>query len=332
MLCRMRWFLGVAVLAYGNSLFSAPATAQSAPATAQSAPATAQAAPATAQAAPATAQEVPGTAEVQKNMLNLVNAFNSEKVDDLAAMFLPEGELIDEQGTVYKGQEAIKDLLKNFFAKFPGTQMEVLVDSVRLVGPVAIQEGTRLTSSKDGSNASVRFVSVMLKSDKGWRIASIHDFADETAPEVSPGEFLNPLDWLIGDWINEGTDARVKISYKRSEDNNFILGDISVNRNDQSVMKSTQRIGWDPRLGKPRSWTFDSDGGFAEATWTDTEAGWVVQSTAVTPDGLTGSANVTITIGENGRYVMSGKNRLVGNSQEPDYEITVVKKPPAVGK
>ena len=56
MLCRMRWFLGVAVLAYCNAPFSAPASAQSAPATAQS--------------APASAQEVPGTAEVQKNMLN----------------------------------------------------------------------------------------------------------------------------------------------------------------------------------------------------------------------------------------------------------------------
>ncbi len=304
MICRMRWFLGVAVLACCNAMFSASVSAQ----------------------------EEPGTAEIQKNMVILANAFNSEKVDDLAAMFLPEGELIDEQGTVYKGQDAIKELLKNFFAKFPGTQMEVLVDSTRLVGPVAIQEGTRFTTSKDGSNASVRFVSVMLKSDKGWKIASIRDFADESAPDVSPGELLKPLDWLIGDWINEGTDARVNISYKWSDDNNFILGDIVVNRNDQSVMKSTQRIGWDPRLGKPRSWTFDSDGGFAEATWTDTEAGWVVQSTAVMPDGLTGSANVTIAIGENGRYVMSGKNRLIGNSQEPDYEITVVKKPPAVGK
>jgi uncharacterized protein (TIGR02246 family) len=328
MLCRMRWFLGVAVLAYCNTMFSASVSAQSAPASAQSAPASAQAAPASAQAA----QEAPGTAEVQKNLLNLVSAFNSEKVDDCAAMFLPEGELIDEQGTVYKGQDAIKDLFKNFFAKFPGTQMEVLVDSIRLVGPVAIQEGTRFTSSKDGSNASVRFVTVLSKTDKGWKIASIRDFADGSASAVSPGELLKPLDWLIGDWINEGTDARVKISYKWSEDNNFIAGDIVVHKNDQSVMKSSQRIGWDPRLGKPRSWTFDSDGGFAEATWTDTEAGWVVQSTAVTPDGLTGSANVTITIGQNGRYVMSGKNRLIGNSQEPDYEITVVKKPPTVGK
>lgn len=319
----MRWFLGVAVLTHCSAMFSASVSAQSAPANAQRVPATAQAAP---------AQGMPGTVEIQKITLDLTNAFNGAKADDIAAMFLADGELVDEQGTVHKGQDAVKDLLKKFFAKFPGTQMEIVVDSIRLVGPVAIQEGTRFTSSKDGSNASVRFVSVLSKTDKGWKIASLSDFADESAADANPGEFLQPLNWLIGDWINEGTDARVKISYQWSEDNNFIVGDIIVNKNDQSVMKSSQRIGWDPRLNKPRSWTFDSDGGFAESTWTETEEGWVVQSTAVMPDGLTGSANVTITLGENGRYVMSGRNRLVGNSQEPDYEITVVKKPPAVGK
>ncbi|MCY2976210.1 MAG: nuclear transport factor 2 family protein [Planctomycetota bacterium] len=280
----------------------------------------------------AIAQDEPATTEIRDNSSKLAIAFNSAKVDDITAMFMPKGELTDEQGTVHKGHDAIKDLLTKFFAKFPGTQMEIISDSIRLVGPVAIQEGTRFTTAKDGSNASVRFVAILTKTDQGWRIASIRDFADESIPAATPGELLQPLEWLVGDWINEGTDARVKISYKWSEDNNFIVGDILVTKNDQSIMKSTQRIGWDPILGKPRSWIFDSDGGFAEATWTETEAGWVVQSSAVMPDGLTGSASVTITLGENGRYVMSGKNRLIGNSQEPDYEITVVKHPPAVGK
>jgi uncharacterized protein (TIGR02246 family) len=281
---------------------------------------------------PAIAQDEPATTEIRDNSSKLASAFNAAKVDDLAAMFMPRGELIDEQGTVHKGQDAIKELLTKFFTKFPGTQMEIISDSIRLVGPVAIQEGTRFTTAKDGSNASVRFVAILTKTEQGWRIASIRDFADESIPAATPGELLQPLEWLVGDWINEGADARVKISYKWSEDNNFIIGDIVVTNNDQSIMKSSQRIGWDPILGKPRSWVFDSDGGFAEATWTQTEAGWVVQSSAVMPDGLTGSANVTITLGENGRYVMSGKNRLIGNSQEPDYEITVVKHPPAVGK
>ena len=49
-------------------------------------------------------------------------------------------------------------------------------------------------------------------------------------------------------------------------------------------------------------------------------------------DGLTGSANLTIVPSENGRYVVTGSNRIVGDVLEVDYEITVVKQPPAAGK
>ena len=49
-------------------------------------------------------------------------------------------------GTAYQRQAAIKDLLTTFFEKFPGTQMETEVESIRLIGPVAIEEGTRVTS------------------------------------------------------------------------------------------------------------------------------------------------------------------------------------------
>ncbi len=275
-------------------------------------------------------QDDPTVAEIRAESEKLATAFNAGKADEVAAMFLNKGELIDEAGTVYQGPAEVKDLLTAFFEKFPGTQMKDEIDSIRLVGPVAIQEGTRITTTKGGSAARIRYISVLAKTDQGWRIASVRDFPDESMP--SPGELLQPLEWLVGDWINEGADSRVKIAYRWSEDKNFILGDISVTKNDQVVMKSSQRIGWDPMLGKARSWLFDSDGGFADATWTQVGDTWVVRSSAVMPDGQTGSANLTIAPGENGRFVMSGTNRIVGDSLEEDYEITVVKQPPTAGK
>ena len=275
-------------------------------------------------------QDDPSTAEINAASEKIAAAFNGGKADEIAAMFLAKGELIDEEGTVYQGPAEVKDLLTAFFEKFPGTQMKDEIESIRLVGPVAIQEGTRITTTKDGSAARIRYISVLAKTDQGWRFASVRDFPDESMP--APGELLQPLEWLVGDWINEGADARVKINYRWSEDKNFILGDISVTKNDQTVMKSSQRIGWDPLLGKARSWLFDSDGGFADATWTQVGDTWVVRSSAVMPDGQTGSANLTISPGENGRFVMKGTNRIVGDSLEDDYEITVVKQPPVAGK
>ncbi len=154
-------------------------------------------------------QEDPVTAEIRKDSEKLTAAFRNGKADEVAAMFLAKGELIDEVGTVYQGQQEIKALVTAFIAKFPGTQMKNEIESIRTVGPVAIQEGRRVTTAKDGSTATIRYISVHAKTEQGWRIASLRDFGDESSP--SPGESLKPLAWLVGDWINEGADARVKI-------------------------------------------------------------------------------------------------------------------------
>lgn len=275
-------------------------------------------------------QEDPAAAEIKKDANKLISAFNSGKADEVASMFLATGELVDDAGTVYQGQKEIKELLTAFFAKFPGIQMNNEIESVRVIGPVAIQEGRRVTTAKDGNTSTIRYICVHSKTEQGWRIASLRDFSDESKP--SPGEYLKPLAWLIGDWVNEGSDARVKISYRWSEDKNFILGDILVTNREQVVMNSSQRIGWDALNNLPRSWTFDSDGGFAEATWNQVDDTWVLRSSATLPDGITGSAIVKISNIEKGRYVMSGTNRIIGNAMEDDFQITVVKQAPAAAK
>jgi uncharacterized protein (TIGR02246 family) len=275
-------------------------------------------------------QEDPTAVEIRRDWDKLTAAISGGKADEAVAMFLVKGELVDEQGTVYQGQAEIKELLTAFFAKFPGTKMQNEIESIRVLGTIAIQEGRRITTAKDGSVSTMRYTAVLAKTDQGWRIASLRDIGDEALP--TPGELLMPLSWLIGDWINEGSDARVKLSYRWSEDKNFILGEISVTRNDKIVMKSSQRIGWDASLGTPRSWTFDSDGGFTESTWTQVQDMWIVRASAVMPEGLTGSAILKITNGEAGRYVMTGTNRIIGDALDDDFEITVVKLPPAAGK
>lgn len=269
-------------------------------------------------------------AEVQKQVEALTAAFNAGKAADMAAMFLVSGEVIDEEGNVYQGQEQIKTLLETYFSKFPGLKLENQIESIRLVGPVAIQEGNRLTTAADGTTATVRYIAVLSKGERGWRIASLRDFPVEYIP--TPGDMLQVLGWLVGDWVNEGTDGRVKISYQWSEDKNFILGDVAVTSEGQVVSKSSQRIGWDPVLKMPRSWLFDSDGGFAEWYWTAVDNMWVIRSTATLPDGQIGSALVKIVPNEDGRYTMTGSSRLVGNILENDYEIVIVKKPPTPAK
>jgi uncharacterized protein (TIGR02246 family) len=275
------------------------------------------------------------TESVQAVTQGLVEAFNKKDAPAVASLFLDDAELIDEVGTIHQGRQEIQDLLSLFFETFSDTQMALEIESIRQVGPLIIEDGTRiLFSSQAGKpqevTAAIRYTAVLVSTDEGWRFASVRDFHDVLP--VTSGEMLQPLEWLIGHWVNEGTDGRVKISYQWSEDKNFILGEFVMQREGETASKSSQRIAWDPILAKPRSWLFDSDGGFSEAQWTSIDEGWIVQSSAVLPDGQSGSAIVKIKMLDDSRFVLAGSNRIVGDLLEDDYEITVVRRPPVAGK
>lgn len=273
------------------------------------------------------AQATPESAAIRAADEELVKAFNANNADQVAALFLPQGELIDEHGTVYQGHAELKELLASFFTKFPGAKLALDVESIRVIGPLAIEEGTRHTTTKDGeTRAQVRYVAVRSKVGNAWPLASVRDFQDPVG--TTPHDNLQSLAWLVGNWVNESSDAAVKISFRWSDDKNFLLGDYHVSRGGELLMKSEQRIGWDPLAGKVVSWMFDSDGGYALGTWTPIDDSWVVKSSAVMPDGQTGSATLTITPQDKGRFVMRGTERIVGDTREEDFEITAVRSAP----
>jgi ketosteroid isomerase-like protein len=264
--------------------------------------------------------------EILGSMERLLTAFNKSDIDGLLNSFLKEGELIDDAGNVYSGHDQIRELAKAYFEKYPGAQTAAELESVRSAGGIVFADGKRTISTKDGKSvALIRFSSVWQKTDQGFRLASIRDFAEPVLP--TPNEALQGISWLVGDWINEGADARVHIKYQWSEDNNFILGTIAMHADGKMTTSSSQRIGWDPILGSYRSWVFDRDGGYGEGVWSEAEDGWSIQSSAVTPEGGKGSATMKIIPQSFDRFTIRGSNRTVNGQSEPDYEIVIVKKP-----
>jgi uncharacterized protein (TIGR02246 family) len=272
------------------------------------------------------------TAAIRAAGEQFVKAFNAGKVDELVAMFLPKAELVDEDGTTHEGQAAIKDLLTKFFAKFPGAKLTVDVDSLRVIGPVALEEGTRVITTKDDSGqAQMHFSMVRTKVGNNWPIVSLRDYTDDS--DLTPHDRLQTLGWLVGEWVNEGNDAAVRITYRWSNDKNFLLGEFHVTKGGSPVMNSSQRIGWDPLAGKVRSWMFDSDGGYGDGHWTELDDGsWVIKSLAVLPDGQTGSATVTVIPQGKDRYVLKGTDRIAGDSRDDDFEFVVTRRPPMPSK
>jgi uncharacterized protein (TIGR02246 family) len=301
--------------------------------------------------------------------------FNEGKAEELAANFLPDGELIDDAGNLYRGREELQDLFERFFATFPGAKLTLEVDSLRMIGPrLAIEEGTRIVTVGEGAvNASgpatgrattadaaansraaanataaaaptdgegsvttaaydkpvearLRYLCVWTKVDDNWKVASVREFADDPPP--TPHELLEPLSWLVGDWVSEGGDSIVHISYRWSDDGNFLVGDYKVTANGQTAMDSVQRLGWDPLRQQVRSWLFDSDGGYGEGEWTALEDGYLIRSSAVMPDGSIGSANLEAQKLSDSQFVLKGTNRIVAGEPVEDFEFVVSKQPP----
>jgi uncharacterized protein (TIGR02246 family) len=259
-----------------------------------------------------------------------IKAFNAGDATALGSLFLETGELVDEAGNLHAGKPAITQLFTGFFGRFPKATLEMVVDSARPVGDtLVVEEGQRRVTTTDGETAQVRYVAVRSKQGDRWPIASYREFADDPLP--TPREMLQGADWIVGDWVDESPEGRTEITFRWSDDGNFLLGDYTMSAAGAGESKSTQRIGWDPVSGQVRSWTFDDDGGFTEGRWVATDEGWLVQSEASMPDGTSGSATLLITVKDADHFVIRGTDRLIGGLEEPDFEMTVARKPPPPG-
>jgi len=279
-------------------------------------------------AQPTAAAVSPLEAAILKESEATVQAFNAADAAAIAGTFIDNGELVDENGNVYAGRTQITDLFKNFFAKFPKSVLEMQVTSVRPLGDtLAVEEGERrITAQAGGATAQLRYVTVRSKQGERWPIASYREFADDPIP--TPQEMLLPVSWLVGDWVDESPDGRTTISYRWSEDGNFLVGDYVLSIGGANESRSTQRIGWDPVAGALRSWTFDSDGGFSHGQWAVSAKGWVIQSESTMPDGSTGSATVDVIVKDADHFTVKSADRIIGGVEQPEFELTIARKPP----
>jgi len=257
-----------------------------------------------------------------------IKAFNEGNVPNLAGCFADNAELVDENGNAYKGRAEIQDLFTQFFKQFPGSRIEVKVEGIHFIGQnLAIEDCVHIVKGKDdGSEVRHRYVCVWSRDGKEWKLASAREYAEEGGP--TPHDRLQPLAWMIGDWVDEDPDSVVVMSCRWSKDKNYILCDYNVQLKGKKVLDATQRIGWDPLTRQVRSWVFDSDGGYGQGAWTRDGSRWIVKSTGVLPDGSTGSATFTISPQGKDRFVWRSTDRISGDTIEPDFEVVIARKPP----
>ena len=88
-----------------------------------------------------------------------------------------------------------------------------------------------------------------------------------------------------------------------------------------------QMIGWDPAAKTIRSWTFDSNGTFAEATWEQNGGRWFLRNRGTLPDGRTATMiNVMKQVDANS-FTWQTIERTAGGELLPNIdEIQIVRR------
>ena len=85
-----------------------------------------------------------------------------------------------------------------------------------------------------------------------------------------------------------------------------------------------QIIGWDPAAKVIRSWTFDSDGGFAEATWENKKDRWYIRNHGILADGRKATMTNVIKKIDDNSFSWQTIERTAGGEILPNIDEVVI--------
>jgi hypothetical protein len=168
----------------------------------------------------------------------------------------------------------------------------------------------------------------------GWALTGI--LAQETKTAAPPDEVvvavesttaerpLETLDWLVGSWAGTTEKGAVEFSCKFTKNNAFLVRSFRVLNESDVAMSGMQVVAWDPAKEMIRSWTFDSDGGFGEDTWTQADDRYTMRSKYTLADGGTGSAINVMTYVDDDNFRWKSTNREIDGELQPDTDEVMV--------
>ena len=254
-----------------------------------------------------------------------VEAFNANDAKAVAAQWTTDGEFVDEFGERVVGRDAIEKQYGDFFAEYPGVQILVNVSQIKLVTPTtAIVEGTTTLGATDAkSPVSSQFLSVRVKQNGKWLLASAHDM--RTIVEQQVGN-LEDLEELIGTWQSKTDQALYETTCRWINDKKFVERKFTVTENGKVTSSGTQIIGLDPLSKQITSWLFDSSGGHDVAVWTNYPKGWVVESNGALADGTPTSAVNLMKRLDDDSIEYKSINRMAGDQKLDDSDVAILKR------
>src|SRR5262245_4516705 len=264
-------------------------------------------------------------AAIRKQAASYAEAFNKHDAKAVADHWSPDAVYLNRStGEEVTGRAAIAEQFTALFQEQPELKMEVSVESVQFVSPnVAIERGTAKLLTPNEEPEEVEYSAVDVKRDGQWLLDRVTDKTKEAAP--SHYEQLRVLEWMVGTWTADTDDAEVELECNWTKNKNFLTRAFKLSVGDESF-SGMQIIGWDPAAKGIRSWTFDSNGTFAEATWQKRGDRWFLRNRGMLPDGRAATMiNVMKQVDENS-FTWQTIERTAGDELLPNIgEILIVR-------
>jgi uncharacterized protein (TIGR02246 family) len=254
-------------------------------------------------------------------------AYNAHDPKAISALFAADGEIVDEAGDAKQGRAEIEGVFTAVFEEYPEATMSIDIGAIRFLGANLAEEdgAVKVVHIPGDAPEENRYTVLHLKQDGKWLMASARDLSEDQA---DPAARLKPLEWLIGDWVDESPDSLIKTTYVWTDNRAYILSEFRIQVAGREVMTGSQRIGWDPLAKVVRSWVFDSEGGFAEGVYSQDGDRWIVRLTGVTREGEPASAtNILTSLGKD-RMSWQSRDRSVGGEMAPDTDVYIIVRPP----
>ena len=253
-----------------------------------------------------------------------VKAFNKHDAKALASYWSPEAVYLNRAtGDQVVGREAIQQQFETLFKPQRELQLAVSVESIQFISPnVAAEHGVATFLAPHADPEKVAYTAVYVRRDGGWLLDRV---TDKATPAVQSNyEQLKQLEWMIGSWVDEDENASIVTECKWTKNKSFITRSFAVSVEDRIDISGMQIIGWDADSKQVRSWTFDSEGGFAEGRWTKKGDRWFVKKTGVMADGSRASAVNTITYVDDNAFKLQSTQRSVAGELLPNVDEVLV--------
>jgi uncharacterized protein (TIGR02246 family) len=260
-------------------------------------------------------------AGIQMQREAFLKAFESGDAERVASFWTAEGELVGDDGGVYRGRAAIEKAYRELFSPKVKRRAEIQSESLRFPSKdTAIEEGRFKMRMGNAEPTTSRYSILHVREGGKWLMAVVRELPAETVS-------LRDLEWLIGAWVSKGEDTEVHTTYEWMWDKSFIRVQFTIRQKDRTL-RGFQMIGKDEASGELRSWTFESEGGFGEATWSRDGKKWVLDAAGCLSNGRTLAAtNILIPLDQDSFTWQSIKRSIGGEEVDdlPPVKVTRVK-------